>query len=71
MGVSKTAVANYEVDKTFPVFEIFYEICSYLEVSADYMLGLDRKKRILVDGITDSQNLILKSLIKEITSQED
>lgn len=38
--VSKQCVTDYKTGKSFPSLETLYALCIYLEVSADYLLGL-------------------------------
>ncbi|MBQ7373703.1 MAG: helix-turn-helix transcriptional regulator [Clostridia bacterium] len=38
--VSKQCVSDYKSGKSFPSLQTLYLICSCLEVSADYLLGL-------------------------------
>ncbi len=38
--VTKQCVTDYKTGKSFPSIETLYLICKYLEVSADYLLGL-------------------------------
>ncbi len=40
VGVSTNAISQYETSKRFPNEEILVNICSYLDVTADYLLGL-------------------------------
>lgn len=40
IGVAKQCVSDYKHGKTVPSIETLYLLCRYLEVSADYLLGL-------------------------------
>ena len=40
VNVNKQCITDYKTGKSFPSLETLYELCQYLEVSADYLLGL-------------------------------
>ncbi len=40
LNISKQCVNDYRTGKTFPSIETLYLLCKYLDVSADYLLGL-------------------------------
>ena len=43
LGISEGNITNWKNGENLPSLEIFYELCNLLEVSADYMLGIDEK----------------------------
>ena len=40
LNLSKQCVNDYRTGKTLPSIETLYLLCKYLDVSADYLLGL-------------------------------
>ena len=40
LNVSKQCVNDYKTGKSVPSLETLYALCKYLDVSADYLLGL-------------------------------
>lgn len=40
LNISKQCVNDYRTGKTLPSLETLYLLCKYLDVSADYLLGL-------------------------------
>lgn len=40
-GISKQAVGYYLKEKAEPTISVLYKICKYLDISADYLLGLN------------------------------
>ena len=38
--VTKQCITDYKKGKSVPSIETLYELCLYLEVSSDYLLGL-------------------------------
>ena len=41
LEVSRQMISEYKTGKSVPSLEKLYELCKYLDVSADYLLGLD------------------------------
>ncbi len=39
--VSKQCISDYKAGKSVPSIDTLYLICRFLDVSADYLLGLD------------------------------
>lgn len=39
-GIGKSNVSNWRKGDNLPSLEVFSKICKYLEISADYLLGL-------------------------------
>ena len=40
LNVTKQCVNDYKTGKSVPSLETLYTLCKYLDVSADYLLGL-------------------------------
>ena len=40
VGVTKLVISDYKHGKSVPSLDTLYALCKYLDVSADYMLGL-------------------------------
>ena len=40
INVTKQCVNDYKTGKSVPSIETLYELCKFLDVSADYLLGL-------------------------------
>ncbi|MCI9273818.1 MAG: helix-turn-helix transcriptional regulator [Clostridiales bacterium] len=69
LNLSKTTISGYENNVKTPSLDIFVQLCLLYDVSADYLLGLDHRESIIVDGITERQRKILNSLLQEFLSQ--
>ena len=42
LGLTRNAIANYETGIREPSLEILIKICQFFNVSADYLLGLEK-----------------------------
>ena len=40
LNITKQCVNDYKTGKSVPSIETLYHLCQYLDVSADYLLGL-------------------------------
>ncbi|MDE6059130.1 MAG: helix-turn-helix domain-containing protein [Clostridia bacterium] len=43
LGLTRTAIANYELGIREPSLEILKKICKFFEVSSDFLLGLEKE----------------------------
>lgn len=68
IGVHKNAVCNYELGKRVPTADVIEAIAVLFNVSADYLLGLDRPRMLPIDGLTTKQEMILTTLAIEFRS---
>ena len=42
-NVSKQCISDYKSGKSVPSIDTLYLLCQYLDVSADYLLGLEKQ----------------------------
>lgn len=69
LGLSKAVISGYENNIKTPSLEVLAQISLLYGVSTDYLLGLDNRNMLLVDGLTESQQEILKGLLAEFRSR--
>ena len=55
LNVSKQSVSNWENDNILPSIEMLMEIARFFSVSTDYLLGLDDRKVIDVEGLSEGE----------------
>lgn len=67
LGVTKQSISNWENNNIMPSVEMLVKIAKLFSVSTDYMLGLDDKKYIMVDGLTEEEISHVRLIIKDIT----
>ena len=46
-GIDSSCITQYKQGKSMPSIKTLFELCSVLDVSADYLLGLSDRKSIL------------------------
>lgn len=66
LHVSKQCISNWENDNILPSVEMLVKIANFFDVSTDCLLGLQSKKTISADGLTDEQTEHIKILIDDL-----
>jgi len=68
LGLSKTTISGYENNIKTPSLDVLVKLSTLYGVSSDYILGLENRKLLQIDGLTISQEEILKIILKEFRS---
>ena len=56
LGLSSAAISSWKRRDTIPGGETIIALCKYFDVSADYLLGIEKKTPIYADeGLTEIQ----------------
>ena len=63
LGVTKSVVSYYELHERTPSPEVLIKLASIFHVSADYLLGLDKKETVDLDGLDESDIATVRQLI--------
>ena len=66
LGVTKQCVSNWENDNVLPSIEMLVKMADFFQVSTDYLLGRAPVSPISVDGLTEEQQVHLKSVIRDL-----
>lgn len=69
LNVSKSSISKYESNQSMPSVETLTKIALIYGVSLDYLVGIERNKTILVEGLTSRQLDIINTLLIEFKSQ--
>ena len=65
LNLSKTTISGYENNIKTPSLDVLIRLSILYGVTADYILGLENRKMLLIDGLTPGQEDIMKILLKE------
>lgn len=68
LGVSKQCISNWENNNIQPSIDMLVKIAEYFGVTTDYLLGLDKKLYVNVDGLTVAQRDHIQQIINDIKS---
>lgn len=78
IGISITAISQYESDSRFPNEETLKRLCLYYKISSDYLLGLTdtkhaplSKEEIKEKMVSSKEMDIISDLIDMIRNKED
>jgi transcriptional regulator with XRE-family HTH domain len=64
LGMTKSVVSAYENGIRMPSYEALISIARIFKVSTDYLLGVENKKYLDLSGLTTSEILAIKKLVK-------
>ncbi|MCI1954869.1 MAG: helix-turn-helix transcriptional regulator [Oscillospiraceae bacterium] len=65
LNLSKTTISGYENNIKTPSLETLTKMAVFYGVSTDYILGLENRRMIPIDGLTESQEEIMNKLLHE------
>ena len=62
---SKSVVCAYENNMKVPPLEVLTDIACVFNVSLDYLVGIDKKQMLSIEGLSDTQKSLLETLVFE------
>ena len=65
LNLSKATISGYENNIKTPSLDVLVQLSILYGVSADYILGLENRKLLQIDGLTPHQEKILKNILEE------
>ena len=66
INVSKQCVSNWESGYIQPSIDVLVRIATTFSVSTDYLLGLNDKPTLDVEGLTNEQILHIRAIIDDM-----
>ena len=66
LGVTKQSVSNWENDNILPSIEMLVQIANFFKVSTDYLLGLDKKRTLDVENLTEIQISHIQLIVDDL-----
>ncbi len=63
INVKHSVISFYELGDRLPSPEVLKKLAAALNVSADYLLGLEKKETIDVSGLTEKDISVVRSLV--------
>jgi transcriptional regulator with XRE-family HTH domain len=64
IGVSKAMISSYELSSRLPSYKVLVKLAAFYNVSADYLLGLETKRSINVEGLNEKELGIITEIIE-------
>ena len=65
LNVSNTTICCYEANIRFPSIDMLTRLALFFNVSSDYLLGIDNRPMVSVNGLTERQIDLVTSFISE------
>ena len=69
LNLSRSAIANYESNTSFPSTDVVTKLALLYHTSTDYILGLENRTTVTLDGLTPSQEDDLLEVINIFLKQ--
>ena len=66
LGVTKQSVSNWENDNIQPSIEMLIRLSQVLSTSTDYLLGLENRRYIEVDGLSATELAHIQQIVDDI-----
>ena len=63
VGVARTTISAYEIDMRQPSYDVLASLARVFRVSTDYLLGLDGRRAIVVEGLTEPEIEAIDTLV--------
>jgi len=63
LGLTRSSVNAWEMGLSVPSTPYIVELAGLFQVSADYLLGIDKTATLPIDGLSERQRLALISII--------
>lgn len=64
--VTKAMISSYELSTRAPSYEVLIKLSKLFGVTTDFLLGIESCRTINVNGLTEKQITLIKSLVDEI-----
>jgi transcriptional regulator with XRE-family HTH domain len=65
IGTGKSVISKYESALSYPPYPVLVRIARTFDVSADFLLGVEKKNVLIVDGLTKQQISTLMAVANE------
>lgn len=68
---SKSVISSYENNLKIPPVDILVDFAVLYHVSLDYLVGLERRDSISIDGLTERQVDLISTILLEFRNPEN
>lgn len=70
LHVSKATIIRWENNYKMPGIESLIQLAHLYHITLDYIAGIDKRAEIVIDGLTEHQISLLKSIVREFQSTD-
>ena len=65
LNLSKASVSGYENNTKTPSLDVLIQLSIFYGVTTDYLLGLEERRMLCINGLSDRQEALVKALLEE------
>ena len=69
IGITRSSVNAWEMGISVPSTQYIVDLAGVFDISTDYLLGVDSSSTISVAGLTDSDILLVHSIIEHLKNK--
>ena len=69
LGITRSSVNAWEVGISVPSTQYIVDLAGVFDISTDYLLGVDSSSTVSVAGLTDSDILLVHSIIEHLKNK--
>lgn len=69
IGVQHAVISFYELGDRIPSPQIIKKLAVTLHVSSDYLLGIEKQDIINLDGLDESDKLVVRTLVETLRNK--
>ncbi len=70
LGLTKSVISAYETDLRLPSYDVLKHIAVIFGVTTDYLLGMSKEKTIDASKLSESDYLMVVSLVDRLKNDE-
>lgn len=67
---SKSVISGYENNVKIPPIDVLVSLSLLYNVSLDYLVGIDKKEMIPIEGLSKHQKILIYTLLDEFKSKD-
>lgn len=69
LDITRSAVSNYEGNLSYPSAEVLSKLAILYHTTTDYILGLENRKIIVIDGLAPEQEKAIEDIVEILKKQ--
>ena len=63
MGLNIRSIRDWESGATKPALSTIIKLCSLLDVSSDYLLGIDNRDPLYLDDFSENDQILIRAVL--------
>ena len=64
MGLNIRSIRDWESGATKPALSTIIKLCSLLDVSSDYLLGIDNRDPLYLDDFSENDQILIRAALQ-------